>query len=186
MRKARRHVLIDILLVAVSFVVAIYIVESGVVHIVFDSIQSLDIVGIFIAGIFFTSIFTTIPAIALIAELAQHTTIFTIAFWGGLGAALGDYLIFWFVRDRGSEDVNYILRLTRARKTLQLLKTERFRWLSIIVGSIIIVSPLPDEIGLAMIGLSRISTAVFLPLTFVLNAGGIALIAVVAQALLPI
>ena len=186
MRKARRHFLIDILLVAVSFVVAIYIVESGVVHILFDSIRSLNIVGIVLAGMLFTSIFTTIPAIALIAELAQHTTIFPIAFWGGLGAALGDYLIFWFVRERGSDDVNYILKLTRARKTIRLLKTERFRWLSIVIGSIIIVSPLPDEIGLAMIGLSRISTAVFLPLTFVLNAGGIALIAVVAQALLPI
>ena len=184
MRKARRHFLVDILLVAASFVVAIYIVESGVVHIVFDSIQSLDIVGIFIAGIFFTSIFTTIPAIAVIVELAQQTTIFNIALWGGLGAALGDYLIFWFVRDRGSEDVDYILKLTRARKTIRLLKTERFRWLSILIGSIIIVSPLPDEIGLAMIGLSRISTAVFIPLTFVLNAGGIGLIAFLAQKLI--
>lgn len=176
--------MIDALLVAVSFVVAIYIVESGVVHMLLESVQSLDVVGIVIAGILFTSVFTTIPAIALIAELAQHTTVFTIALWGGLGAALGDYLIFWFVRDRGSADVDYILKLTRARKTLELLKTERFRWLSIVMGSIIIVSPLPDELGLAMIGLSRISTAIFLPLTFVLNAGGIGLIAFLAQNLM--
>jgi len=53
----------------------------------------------------------------------------------------------------------------------------------VIGGMLIIVSPLPDEIGLVMLGMSHLSLMRFVPLSFAANAGGIYLIALAAQRL---
>src|SRR3989344_5750951 len=48
--------------------------------------------------------------------------------------------------------------------------------IGLVVGAILIASPLPDEIGVSLMGLSKISTIRFVILSFVLNATGIFLI----------
>ena len=54
-------------------------------------------------------------------------------------------------------------------------------WLGPLCGIIIIASPLPDEIGLFMMGLSRIRMIWFIPLAFIVNAGGIFLVVLTSQ-----
>ncbi len=157
--------------------------HTGAVHLITEPLRSLDIAGSFIAGTLFTSVFTTAPAIVILAELAQDTSSASVAFWGGLGAMAGDYVIFRLMRDRIAQDIEYILRLARAKKIITMLRTVRFRWMATIIGAAIIASPLPDELGLTLLGMSRVSSVVVLPLMFALNAGGIYLIGEVARAL---
>src|SRR3990167_7131268 len=59
-----------------------------------------------------------------------------------------------------------------------------FWWVIPALGAVIIASPLPDELGLIMMGLSHIRTATFIVLSFMMNAAGIFAIATAAQALL--
>ena len=42
-----------------------------------------------------------------------------------------------------------------------------------LVGAFIVASPLPDEVGLVMMGLSKVRTAWFVPTVFVLDFLGI-------------
>jgi uncharacterized membrane protein YdjX (TVP38/TMEM64 family) len=42
-----------------------------------------------------------------------------------------------------------------------------------VLGAIIIASPLPDEMGVGLMGISKLKTSQFILLSFVLNAIGI-------------
>jgi len=58
-----------------------------------------------------------------------------------------------------------------------------FRWSMVLFGALVIASPLPDEIGLAMMGLSKVKTLLFIPISFSLNAFGILIIGLIARTL---
>ena len=47
------------------------------------------------------------------------------------------------------------------------------KWLSPIIGALIIASPLPDEFGIAFLGMSKVKTAVLMPISFFMNLIGI-------------
>jgi len=178
----RRHLIEDGFVIAASIVVAVFIVRSGVVHSLIASFQDFGALGSFAAGIFFTSIFTTAPAMAVLGELSQARPIWEVVVLGGLGAMMGDYLIFRFVRDRVGDDVLYLLSHSGAKRVPAIFRTRLFRRLVPFVGALIIASPLPDELGLAMLGISKVSTRNFFLLSFTFNAIGILLIAWAANA----
>ena len=181
MKRKKKRILVDLAVIAGSILFAILIVKMGVVHTLVASFNDLEFFGSFLAGLFFTSIFTTAPAIAVLGELAQSNPIWEVALLGGLGAMVGDYIIFRFVRDRFSEDLSFLLRRSQFTRVPALFKTGMFRFITPVVGALIIASPFPDEIGLALLGFSKISNRVFFPLSFTLNAIGIFLIGEVAN-----
>jgi hypothetical protein len=45
-----------------------------------------------------------------------------------------------------------------------------------VIGAIIIASPLPDEVGISLMGLSKISTPKFIFISYILNSIGLFLI----------
>lgn len=94
----------------------------------------------------------------------------------------GDFILFRFVRDRVSKDLEYLLKLPRAKKVTNIFSTILPRMLWPFLGALIIASPFPDEIGIMMMGLSKVDQRVFLPLSFVLNGIGILAIGFVAKA----
>ena len=51
------------------------------------------------------------------------------------------------------------------------------------LGAAIIASPLPDEIGLSLMGMSKTRVAVLIPVSFAMNALGICLLAQFASLL---
>ena len=56
-----------------------------------------------------------------------------------------------------------------------------FYWLSSFLAAAIIASPLPDELGLMILGFIHFNTKKFLPIAFVLNFLGILAITLFAQ-----
>ena len=50
------------------------------------------------------------------------------------------------------------------------------KWLSPIIGALIIASPLPDEFGITLLGLSKLKIMVLLPIALVMNMLGIYLL----------
>ena len=175
--------MLETLAIAVSVVVAAYIVKSGVVHEVIPHLHSWAYFGSFVAGILFTSMFTAVPAAAVLAELAQTDSIFAVAFFGGLGAVVGDYILFRLVRDTIAEDVRYLMKHSHFFRVPVIFRTHLSHWMLSLLGGVIIASPLPDELGLALLGVSKIKDRYFLPLVFVFNALGILAIAYFAQSI---
>ena len=179
--KYRRHVVQDLLVLAASIAAAWGIVEFELVQALLAAMGDGTLIASFVAGMFFTSVVTTAPAIAVLGELSLQGNVLTVALLGGAGAVVGDYLIFAFVRDRISQDVAHLLSRSALGRLYAIFHRPTFKWLLPFLGALIIASPLPDELGLALLGAARLKTRAFLPLSFAFNAAGILAIGLIAR-----
>lgn len=183
MRRARSHLREDVLVVLLSLVVAWAIVHFDVVESVLGLTGDSLLWASLIAGAFFTSVVTTAPAIAVLGELSTQGNMWSVALVGAFGSVVGDFIIFSFVRDRISKDAEFLLRGPRVMRVLHIFKHRRFRRVLPIVGALIIASPLPDELGLALLGLSKVSNRYFFIISYAMNVLGIVLIGLAAKGL---
>lgn len=142
---------------------------------------NLGYIGAFVTGIFFVSTFTVAPAAVVLYHLAERLHPAEIALLAGLGAMLGDYIVFRFVKDQVFDEIMPLLRRMHTKRTRALFKSPYFAWFMPVLGAFIIASPFPDEIGVSLLGLSKIRAWQFFAVTFALNAAGIFLVVTVAR-----
>lgn len=184
METFKRHLLQDFLILLCGIFFAFMFVQYGFVHGVVESLRGFTYVGIFVAGMFFTSIFTTAPAIAFLAEFAHSVPILGLALIGGLGATMGDFVLSIFVRERVSADLDFLLRSPRSKRFRLIFRTKLFRFFSSFFGALIIASPFPDEVGVALLSLSRLKQKFLLPILFFMNSVGIIIIGLIARGII--
>jgi len=174
----------DIAIIALSVLGAIVMIKADVLSSILDSVLGIKFLGSFIAGIFFTSIFTTAPAIVTLGEIARSNSLFFTAFFGAMGALIGDLIIFRFIKDRLGEHLIELLRHEKGWKRINaLFKLKYFRWLTFLAGGLLIASPFPDELGISLLGLSKARMSVFIAISFFFNFVGILAIGILARAL---
>lgn len=171
-----KQIVEDLLVILLSIFAAIFISEVGLTSHLPGIFGGFGFLGVFVSGIGFTSVFTTAPSLTILSAFAGEMSPAVVAVIGGLGATFGDYVIFRFIRDRVYEDIKYLMKITHMSKYKAVFNTRLFHFFTPFVGALIISSPFPDEIGLTILGFSKIQTGVFLPLLFVLNSFGIFLI----------
>jgi uncharacterized membrane protein YdjX (TVP38/TMEM64 family) len=168
-------VLRDTGIIILSIITTIALVKTGALTALLDHSKNFQIFGAFMSGLFFTSVFTTAPAIAAFAHFgAEHAPLW-LAVLGAAGALIGDLILFFFIRDSIAEDIAYILE-RRGGFHLHLFhigKTRLSRWLLPALGALIIASPLPDELGIALMGFSKLSKGRFVLISFSFNLLGI-------------
>jgi hypothetical protein len=183
MEQHKKRALIDGLIIIVSICVAIYLAQGTYIDSIIAYTKEYYILTAFVAGLFFTSAFTTAPAIAMLAKLSLVYPIHIVALVGGIGALLGDLLIFSFIKGHIREDVDYFLSKAKSKRIRHLFHHRFFRWSLAFIGAIIIASPLPDELGLALMGLSNVKTEKFVFISLFFNTLGIILIAFIANSI---
>ena len=176
------HLIKDAAILTFSIAFAIILAKNGSLESVIAVYQELRFVGSFVVGMFFTSILTTAPAIIMLAELSQKFSILEVAFFGGLGATAGDLAIFLFIKESITEDIFYLLKKSKLERLGHIFRMRIFRRLTFLLGGLILASPLPDELGLAMMGLSKTKTLTFVLTAFIFNFLGIAAIGIIARA----
>lgn len=166
----------DAALLIASIACAAWFARSGLAETWMLLLAAYAPVASFVAGFFFTSLFTLAPASIALGALGEFNPHVSVAFWGAAGAVVGDLFLFLFVRDRISDDVQLFFSGRRFAKLRKLFKRPFLHWLLPVTGAIVIASPLPDELGLAMMGISRISMAAFVPISYSMNFLGILLV----------
>lgn len=180
----KKHFLKDFGVIALSLLIAIALVRTGLVERLLTSTNELRLIGSFFAGMFFTSVFTTAPAIVALGTIAQSGSVLATAAVGALGSTLGDMLILVLVRDRLSEHLMEHLKASEGwARFMVLIRTRAFRFASFFIGGLIIASPFPDELGISLMGFSKMKTRWFVPLSYAFNFLGILLIGLAAKAL---
>lgn len=172
----RRALVRDFLMIFLGIVIAIVFVKTGLLDLLVSSLEGYVIVASFVAGIFFTSAFTLAPASIALVSISQYAPTSTIALWGGLGAMCGDLILFFFIRDRFAADLMKAMKPARVRHILHSFHFGFLKWLSPVLGALIIASPLPDEFGITLMGISKVRVAVLMPIAFVMNVAGIYLL----------
>lgn len=144
------------------------------------NLGSLGYLGALVAGVLFVSTFTVATGAVILLVLAQDLSPIAIGIIAGLGAVVGDFLIFRFIKDTLIEEIRPIYENLGGSHIIKTLKTifhtKYFSWAPPVIGALIIASPLPDELGVSMMGFSKIKTYQFLILSFILNFIGIFLV----------
>ncbi len=177
------HLLQDIAIIVFSILIATILVKTNILLEIISSLGAFKLVGAFVAGMFFTSVFTTVPALATLGEIGLFQNPILVALIGGAGAVLGDLVIFHFVRDRFGEDLKEVFKTTHPDERFKkLVHLKFFRWFVFFIGGIIIASPLPDELGVSVLGFAQIQTRWFIPISFVFNTLGILVVVLAVRA----
>lgn len=164
-----------------SLIIFFLFTESPVVKNIISLINGFGYIGAFITGILFVSIFTVAPASVILFFLAENLNPLLVAVCAGAGAVLGDYLIFRFLRDRVFDELKPLFLNNGGNLLVKLFKTPYFAWFLPLFGAFIIASPFPDELGIGLLGASKLKNWQFLLLTFLLNTIGIFVVIIAAH-----
>jgi hypothetical protein len=161
----------------VSILVAFFLFRNEAFHQYFLNLGALEYLGAFLSGFFFVSTFTIAPASILLFILAESLPIIPVALIAGIGAMAGDLTIFQFFKnDETDKEIIMLFKEMGGKSILHLLNSKHLRWTWPFIGALIIISPLPDEIGVSLMGISKLPTWYFLVLSYVLNTIGIFLL----------
>lgn len=170
-------------------VLAFWFAKSGGVSFMISFFEPVPWLAAFLAGIGFSSLFTTAPATVALGSLGATYGPWYVAVCGGAGALVGDLVILKVMKVAASTATRPVARIAPSPRFLQLRRLRRalshgpLKVLLWLVGGAIIASPLPDELGLAVLGLSKVSLRFLIPISYTFNTIGIALIGLVASSL---
>jgi uncharacterized membrane protein YdjX (TVP38/TMEM64 family) len=170
----------DVVIVVFGIVITLLLVRMGALQELLTIKQEYAYIGSFIAGIFFTSVFTIAPASIVLAAMTHVEAPLTVALWAALGAMLGDLVLFLFIRDVFAEDMESVVQVRKWKKILARPHLGFLRWLLPLIGALIIASPLPDELGIALLGFSKTRTYLLMPIAFAMNFIGVLVLAFAA------
>ncbi len=164
-----------------SIVLFFYFADSNFIQNIIEKLDELKYLGAFISGIFFVYTFTVAPAAVILFKLADNYNPFLVAVFAGLGAVIGDYVIFKYLRDKVFNELKLILNKLSGPFIKKIFLTPYFAWILPLAGLFIIASPFPDEVGVGLIGASKLKNWQFLLLTFLLNSIGIFIVVTLAR-----
>lgn len=160
-------------LVALSFVAAFILSQVGFFHEFASNLHSFGYIGIFITGMFFVSVFAAAPATVILLLFAETHPLWQIAVVAGLGTVIGDSILLVLLSKGIDETLAIFPKETGVERSIKLLRHTKYRFLMSVAGALVLATPLPDELGLMLMGISKIKSFPFAILTFVLNTIGI-------------
>lgn len=167
----------NLTLVAIGVIAAIYLSQVSSFHQFLLHLGNFGYLGSFVAGILFVSTFTVATGLLILLTLAETLPPFGIALVAGLGAVVGDLTIFHLVKDNLQKELKDLyFHQFNGRHLSHLLHTKYFSWTFPVIGAVIIASPLPDELGISLMGISKMQPITFILISFFLNTCGIFLI----------
>src|SRR3990167_8484753 len=112
----------DMAIVILSIFIATILAKTGALESLITSTQEMRFIGSFIAGILFVSVFTAAPATVALGEIAQSNSVIMVAVIGGMGALIGDLIIFRFVKDRVSQHFDYLIKISKSERFFSIFK----------------------------------------------------------------
>lgn len=169
----------------ISLFVALLLSRFEPFHNFLLGLGTLGYLGAFIAGILFVSTFTVSTGAVILLVLAEKLSAVEIGIVAGLGAVVGDLTIFRFIKDSLLKEITPIYNALGGKHVTAVMHTKYFSWTFPVFGAMIIASPLPDELGVSLMGIAKMQTSHFIILSFILNAVGIFLVVSASNILKP-
>lgn len=170
------------LALALSFVAAYFLFKYLAVLGLDKFFGSLGYFGTFLTGMLFAYGFTAAPAIALFLIIADSQNLVAAVIIGALGATLGDYLIFRLIKTGFSDELKRFERTKLVKKIDREIPIKLRHFLVLIFAELMIVSPLPNEIGISMLAMEHHMTKKkFALISFILSVIGITIILLIGK-----
>lgn len=172
-------------LAILAIVLFLLLVDSVLVAAVFGLLERLDYLGGFIAGLLSVSFFTAVPAVVLMVDVALHADLnpFVLAFVIATGSTVGDWLVLTFYEEKIFHELRPLFRKLGLHHVGRLFKTRYTSWILTILGAFIIISPLPDEVGVGLMGIAHFKRMAVVGVCFMLNLLGALVVVLAARTL---
>lgn len=155
-------------------------------HMILIQLGNFSYIGAFFAGMLFVSTFTVALGALILLTLAEYLHAVEICLIAGCGAVLADFTMFHFVKNHLVEEIfDLYEKIDSNHHLVKLLHSHFFSWTLPVLGALIIASPLPDELGVSLLGISRMKPLRFLLLSFILNSLGILFVVSAATIIKP-
>lgn len=175
---AKMELMVKTVLFLVSLSLAFYLARSDYPQLLIDKELLIDkvlpfkLIGAAVAGVMYTSFLTAPLSVVALYLLSQRVDPVLLGLVAGAGAMLGDILIVQFFRQvlRGFSAARHTSLFKWIKKEFKALHLDI---LAILLGVIIVASPFPDELGLILLGASKLSLGKLMILTYILNTVGI-------------
>lgn len=169
-------------LLILGLLIFFYLARTHVAQNIIADIGNWGYIGSFFVGILFASTFTIAPAMYVLYALAENLNPFEVAIFAGLGGMFADYLIFRFLRHSVFDELQTIFSKLGGSYLARIFRTPYFAWFLPLIGAALIAyPPVPDELGVGLLGLSKIKHWQFILISFLLNATGIFIVVMLAQ-----
>lgn len=166
----------NLTLFAVSVIVTFVLSKYEPFHNFLLNLGGMGYFGAFVAGFLFVSTFTVATGALILLVLAERLSAVEIGIIAGLGAVIGDLVIFRFIKDKLINELTPLYNGLGIGEIMKVLRTKYFSWTLPVLGALIIALPLPDEIGVSLMGIAKMKTYKFIIISFILNAIGIFLV----------
>lgn len=137
--------------------------------------------GAFLSGFLFIFTFTVATGALVLSDLSKTLSPAIIIPLAALGAVIGDVFIFYFVRKGVVEEITPIYEKITGHHLKKLLHTKYFAWTLPVIGALIIISPLPDELGISLLGFSRIKVFKLVLISLFSHSIGMSLIVSISR-----
>ena len=161
----------------IAVVLAYFIFSNPLVSKSISHLGEIGYFGTLIAGIFYTFGFSSPFSAGFFIDLNPSNILIT-GIIGGLGAFIGDMLIFRFVKISFKDEFKMLKDEKFIKKTGIIIekifgkKAQKF--ILYPIAAILIASPLPDEAGITLLaGLTRIKLSTIAAISIIFNTIGI-------------
>lgn len=161
-----------------SVIIAVTLYATGSLHALTQSFGSFGYAGSFFAGMAYAFTFTTAAAAFLFVELGEAFDPLTAIIFGGIGAMVGDLFFYWLLNNGVKKEIKAffvaMMPIRRLKRMERFTKRRIFAWTIPFLASLLIASPLPDELGIALFSLINFRPKYLAVISFLLNTLGIA------------
>lgn len=162
-----QHKYKNIILAIVGFSFAVILSQNQSFNHFLTSIGNFGYISAFFAGMLFASTFTIATGGVILLTLAKTLSPIELTVIAGIGGATFDFLVFKFVKDKVNAEVAPVFeKFLNRHHFRKILHTKYFGWTLPVIGAFVIASPLPDELGISLLGLSQINPFYFMAVSF--------------------
>lgn len=163
---------------AIGIAIAVILTQIDAFVALLHHLGGFGYVGAFFAGFLFSSTFSVAIATVIFYYLGTDVNPIFAAIAGGAGAMIADLLLYRFFRERLFSEFQLFFAEHHVSHLhpSKILSSRVFVWLGPVIASLIVLSPLPDEFGVALFSYYKFDVKKLFPLSFILNTIGIYLI----------
>ncbi len=167
----------------ISLIIALYLIQNEAFGNLLQHLGNWGYLGAFLGGILFVCTFTiSIGAVILFILANNGLSIWEISFFATLGQVTFDFTVFQLIKEPGlGDELEYLFKSLGGNKLKHLFRTKYFSWTLPVMGAIILASPLPDELGVTLMGISKMKLSRFLLVAFILDFIGVFLVVAAAK-----
>lgn len=159
---------------AVSIVLVFFLSQVEGFRNFLISLGAFGYFGAFVAGMLFVSTFTVAVGVLILSILAGSLSPIELGLIAGFGAVIGDFMIFSVIKNNLSSELSYLYnKVDNGNHIKHVLFSRYFSWTLPVLGALIIASPFPDELGVSLMGISKMKDYQFIIVSFILNSIGI-------------